>query len=109
MKFLLLLSSAILSSYFILSVESFSSSVPPAPEVLPRQFIELNNPLGSATDQKLPAAFVSSWPTWVLGTDGELSKIPDSDGFVSPTSIDELWQPVDLKRPDVRPALGLHV
>jgi hypothetical protein len=78
-------------------------------EPVARQFIELSNPIGSATEQKLPASFVKNWPTWILDTDGNLSKIPDNEGFVPPASIDELWQPIDLKLPDARLAIGLHV
>jgi hypothetical protein len=41
-----------------------------------------------------------------------LSIIPDEetgDGFVTPTSIDKLFQPIDLKRPEMKLALGIHV
>jgi hypothetical protein len=79
----------------------------PTPEIMPRQFIQLTNPVGA--EQSLPASFVRNWPTWVLDEDGTLSKIPDEDGFVQPASIDELWQPLDLKMPELRLALGLHV
>ena len=83
------------SCFFILAVgNSF--------EVIPRQFIQLSS------QERFPAAFVSNWPTWILDHDS-LTKIPDTDGFVNPSSIDELWQPVDLKFPDAKLAVGLHV
>jgi hypothetical protein len=76
-----------------------------------RQFIELNNPTRSAALQqnRLPASFVETWPTWTLEMDGTITKIPDSDGFVPPTSIDVLWQPIDLKTPELRLSVGIHV
>ena len=76
-----------------------------------RDFVEFTNPLVPQSD-RLPASFVSNWPTWVLdttnGDNPTWQKIPDSDGFVAPTSISELWQPQDLKTPQLRLALGLH-
>lgn len=86
----------------VLRVDALSS---PAPA---RQFIELTNPLKPGADF-LPASFVSSWPTWVLDDDKELTKIPDSNGFLPPTSLQELWQPIDLEQPQLRLAVGLHV
>lgn len=81
-----------------------------ASDIVPRAFIHLVNPLDTAAAaQKLPASMVAHWPTWVLDTDGTMLPIPDSDGFVPPTSIDELWQPVDLQSPQMRLAVGLHV
>ena len=74
-----------------------------------RQFIQLTNPLAASVDDRLPSSFVSNWPTWVLDQNGDFSKIRDADGFVSPSSIDELWQAVDLKQPEIRLSLGLHV
>lgn len=51
-----------------------------------------------------------AWPTYKYVLDITLStrfvKIPDSNGFVVPTSIDELWQPQDLKQPQCLLALG---
>lgn len=87
--------------------------------VEPRQFVELtkpfdNNRIGAVKD-RLPASFIQSWPTWILEEDGTLVRIPDEDsgnegeGFVTPFSIDELWQPVDLIRPHMKLALGFHV
>jgi hypothetical protein len=84
-----------------------------------RPFIELTNPL-RASEDRLPASFVANWPTWVLVLDTTSSsittssnnrweKIPDSHGFVPPTSIDELWQPQDLALPQCQLAVGLHV
>jgi hypothetical protein len=81
----------------------------PQPEIVRRGFIQLTNPIDTTLEQSIPASFVSNWPTWVLDEDGILSKIPDDDGFVSPASIDEVWQPMDLKRPELRLALGIHV
>ena len=125
----------------------------------PRQFVQLTNPLDgimledgrmtgntdevalSSVGSKLPASFITSWPTWVLETDGTWKKIPDETstvsstatkggqldnigpsrhietsmedriptGHVNPSSIDELWSPIDLKRPQMRLALAAHV
>jgi hypothetical protein len=76
-----------------------------------RNFIEITSLNVQA--QSLPASFIDSWPTWVLGTDGSLERIPDSsdedNGFVTPTSIDSLWQPIDLIRPTMKLALGIHI
>jgi hypothetical protein len=81
-----------------------------APDIVPRTFIDLINPIDTTgATQKLPASMVAHWPTWVLDKNGQMVHIPDSDGFVSPTSIDELWQPVDLQSPKMRLAVGLHV
>jgi len=90
-------------SIFLLSiiVNGFSASSA-------RQFIEISNQIKETTD-RLPSSFVENWPTWVLDQNGEFMKIPDSDGYVNPTSIDELWLPIDLKQPDIRISLGLHV
>ena len=84
-------------------------STPSAPEILPKQYIEITNPMDIAAENKLPASFVRGWPTWILGMDGTMTRIPDDDGFVAPDSVDELYQPVDLKRPEMRLALGVHV
>lgn len=71
-------------------------------DVVSRPFIQLS------TQDRLPTTFINNWPTWVLER-GSLAKIPDTDGFVNPISIDELWQPIDLKVPDAKLAVGLHV
>lgn len=73
-----------------------------------RQFIELVKAVSLPND-RLPASFIGNWPTWVLNEDSSWTKIPDDDGFVAPTSVDELWQPVDLKSPQCKLAVGLHV
>jgi hypothetical protein len=75
-----------------------------------RQFVEITN--GGSIRDRLPASFIRNWPTWVLEENGNLIRIPDEEndaGFVSPSSVDELWQPVDLKRPQMKLALGFHV
>lgn len=72
-----------------------------------RQFIELINQA-----DKLPASFVADWPTFVLDPSSEtldFCKIPDANGFVVPTSLDELWQPQDLKQPQCLVTLGFHI
>jgi hypothetical protein len=76
----------------------------------PRQFVELTN--RDSVSDRLPASLIRNWPTWVLEENGNLVRIPDEEnegGFVSPSSIDELWQPIDLKRPKMKLALGFHV
>ena len=79
-----------------------------APQQPQRQFIELVKAASLPSD-RLPASFIAHWPTWVLKEDSSWTKIPDENGFVGPTSVDELWQPVDLKFPQCTLALGLHV
>lgn len=77
-----------------------------------RSFIELTDLNNNGVKQTLPSSFINNWPTWVLEQNGTLSRIPDefdNKGYVTPTSIDELWQPIDLKRPDMKLALGLHI
>ena len=79
------------------------------PDVVSRPFVEITN-LGSK--ESLPASFIQRWPNWSLETDGSLSRIPDEEtenGFVTPTSVEELYQPVDLIRPEMKLALGIHV
>jgi len=93
---------------------SGSSSTAP---ITRRPFVEISSVIGSG--DRLPASIVTQWPTWVLSvTDNdddeppphEWSKIPDeSDGFVNPKSLEELWLPLDLVYPVGRLALGLHV
>jgi hypothetical protein len=81
-----------------------------ASDIVPRTFIDLVNPIDTTgVAQQLPASMVEHWPTWVLDKNGKMVHIPDTDGFVSPTSIDELWQPIDLESPQMRLAVGLHV
>eukprot|EP00538_Stauroneis_constricta_P011710 CAMPEP_0119553442 /NCGR_PEP_ID=MMETSP1352-20130426/6200_1 /TAXON_ID=265584 /ORGANISM="Stauroneis constricta, Strain CCMP1120" /LENGTH=343 /DNA_ID=CAMNT_0007599861 /DNA_START=176 /DNA_END=1203 /DNA_ORIENTATION=+ len=93
-------------------IASGDSLHPTAPEIMARQSITIVNPLDTRATEALPASFVESWPTWVLledGNEGSFMKIPDSNGFVNPSSIDELWQPIDLNYPELRMAVGLHV
>lgn len=91
----------------VVVVDGLSSQSPA--DVAERGFIQLTNPIDTSSQQQLPASFVQGWPTWILHQDGVFSKIPDDEGFVQPASIDQLWQPVDLIRPKVRLALGLHM
>ena len=97
---------ALCSQQLVAPVEAFSTSR--------RQLIELTNPLNnprSVVSDRLPVSFISQWPTWVLSTNGELSRIPseETEGFCQPSSVDELWHPVDLRPPQCQLALGLHV
>lgn len=87
------------------SVKSLSAD----PPTESRKFIELTK-AASLPNDRLPASFVEQWPTWILDTStSDWMRVPDSDGFVPPASIDELWQPADLKPPHCRLAVGLHV
>mmetsp|Transcript_3988 Transcript_3988/g.10440 ORF Transcript_3988/g.10440 Transcript_3988/m.10440 type:complete len:324 (+) Transcript_3988:93-1064(+) len=81
------------------------------PAVMTRNFIEFTNLNGK---ESIPASFIERWPNWILETDGTLSRIPDETtgdgiGFVTPTSIDQLYQPIDLTRPNMKLALGIHI
>lgn len=81
------------------------------PEVMTRNFIEITN---LNRKESIPASFIEHWPNWFLETDGTLSRIPDETtgegiGYVTPTSIDQLYQPIDLKRPNMKLSLGIHV
>ena len=101
------LSIALITLIALKHTNSLSSSIQS------KNFIELTN-LNNNNGQKqtLPSSFIETWPTWVLEENGTLSRIPDEEsntGYVNPTSIDELWQPIDLKRPDMKLSLGLHV
>jgi len=87
---------------FLLLLSPFLAAAASALDVAPRAFIQLSG------QDRLPAAFVASWPTFVLEQDS-LIKIPDTNGFVEPTSIDELWHPVDSMFPSATLAVGLHV
>lgn len=81
------------------------------PEVMARNFIEITN---LNRKESIPASFIEQWPNWILETDGSFLRIPDETtgdgiGFVTPTSIDQLYQPIDLKRPNMKLALGFHI
>lgn len=73
-----------------------------------KRFIEIVDSKSSLVD-KLPTSLTENWPTWVLDETGSFTKIPDTDGFVPPASVDDLFQPLDLKPPQLRIALGIHV
>ena len=79
--------------------------------VTPNSLDEYVSAVIPSLQSRLPSSFIESWPTWILDIDGTITRIPDAsdDGFVSPTSIDEIWQPIDLEPPKMRLALGLHV
>jgi hypothetical protein len=84
------------------------------PQITSRNFIEITNLNSDGREESLPASFIERWPHWFLETDGSLSRIPDEEtgemiGFVTPTSIEQLYQPIDLKRPEMKLALGIHV
>ena len=82
----------------------------PLVERQPRRVIDITNEFRE-TVQSLPVSFIAAWPTWILDQDGALQKIPDDkDGYVNPTSIEEVWHPVDLLRPTILScALGFHI
>jgi hypothetical protein len=91
-----------------------SSKLSSEPEVISRNFIEITNLNVVGRKESLPASFIERWPNWFLESDGCLSRIPDEEtsngnGFVTPTSIDRLFQPIDLKQPEMKVALGIHV
>lgn len=101
---------------------------PPTPAVTSRPFVEISSLIRRPGD-RLPSSFVTQWPTWVLRIDddddddddtiaAEWSRIPNHEaqgddasgaGFVNPVSLEELWLPLDLRPPQLRLALGLHV
>jgi hypothetical protein len=69
----------------------------------------------AASSSKLPVSWTQNWSTWIfeatsppLGS-SSFVKIPDTNGFVSPSSVDTLFQPVDLKAPTISLAIGLHM
>ena len=65
--------------------------------------------------QLMPFSYCERWPTWSARTEAGdaggfgMSAVPCTDGFVSPTSVDELWVPQDLPALTARPALGAVV
>ena len=88
----------------------------------------------STTNNKLPVSWTQNWSTWVLepmkstttttatatatntqessslgGAGDVFVKIPDTDGFVPPSSVDTLFQPIDLMAPTMSLALGVHM
>mmetsp|Transcript_1373 Transcript_1373/g.2701 ORF Transcript_1373/g.2701 Transcript_1373/m.2701 type:complete len:355 (+) Transcript_1373:47-1111(+) len=78
--------------------------------------ITILNPLDETVIDFVPTtSFGSTTTTWTLVSkqqqkQQQFQKIPDkNDGFVDPTSISLLWQPVDLQYPSLRLALGLHI
>mmetsp|Transcript_12267 Transcript_12267/g.35032 ORF Transcript_12267/g.35032 Transcript_12267/m.35032 type:complete len:317 (+) Transcript_12267:87-1037(+) len=84
------------------------------PEVVTRNFVEITNLNDIGRKESLPASFIERWPNWFLESDGRLVRIPDQEtgsasGFVTPTSIDQIYQPVDLKRPEIKLAVGVHI
>lgn len=96
------------------------STPPPGADVVgtapsePRPFLRLLDGVSSRADM-LPAGMVSDWPTWVLDGDG-FAKVPDgvddaerAEGWVNPSSCDDLWLAPDLPPPAARLCLGVHV
>ena len=63
--------------------------------------------------QSLPKSLTGSWKVWTLSREGELSPvenhIDDEGGWIDPTSYNDLFLPLDLPLPTVRPALGIAV
>ena len=97
----------VLEAWLADRVETLSSTSPS------RQFIEIKK-ANSLPMDRLPASLIADWPTFVLDPfsddmEEKWTRIPDADGFVNPTSIDELWQPMDLVYPSCQLAIGLHI
>lgn len=93
-------------STFHKNASAFSVDLGPSK---PKPYIEITNLASPDAVNLLPASLVESWSTWVLDPSGQFSKIPDSDGFVNPASIDTFFQPLDLKPPMLQLAVGVHV
>ncbi len=74
-----------------------------------KRFIEIFNLGCPDAVNMIPATLTENWPLWVLEPSGIFSRIPDSDGFVNPGSIDTFCQPLDLKPPTLQLAIGVHV
>jgi hypothetical protein len=111
----------------------------PQPEAIQHSFIEFvdlitattttaTSSSGVSTSNRLPVSWTQDWSTWVLETTSPSSslvsssaleatghgkrlfvKIPDTNGFVPPSSVDTLFQPVDLKAPTMSLAIGVHM
>ena len=76
---------------------------------------------GHSTPQAIPMASVQNWPVWSYDIDGdllgsELVPVPDAlnggtygDGWIAPSTFDELFLPADLPMPQFTPALGICV
>eukprot|EP00536_Pseudo-nitzschia_multiseries_P018390 jgi/Psemu1/228773/e_gw1.2471.2.1 len=84
------------------------------PEIVTRNFVEITNLNAIGHKESLPASFIERWPNWFLETDGRLVRIPDEEsggasGFVTAISLEKIYQPVDLKRPEIKLAVGLHI
>lgn len=112
--FLLLLATVDLADAFSAGGGPTGSN-PNEPEVVTRNFVEITNlnDVGQTRKESLPASFIERWPNWFLESDGRLFRIPDEEtggatGYVTPTSIEEIFQPVDLKRPEIKLAVGIH-
>mmetsp|Transcript_11309 Transcript_11309/g.18979 ORF Transcript_11309/g.18979 Transcript_11309/m.18979 type:complete len:315 (+) Transcript_11309:31-975(+) len=63
--------------------------------------------------QTLPSSMTSNWDTWTLEPNNELWRVDNQndgeDGWVMPTSYDNLFLPSDLPLPQCRLALGIVV
>lgn len=83
-------------NYFI------AASVRPAPPTISIR--------GNSQMQYLPRSMASSWPSWTF-ENGRLDRVDDdgNDGWVNPTSFENLYLPSDLPTPVTRPALGVLV
>ena len=63
--------------------------------------------------QQLPMSYVKSFSRWLLldqtiqGIPGASSTLEHDTGFVNPTSISDLWWPVDLSQIHIRPTLDV--
>mmetsp|Transcript_28985 Transcript_28985/g.43789 ORF Transcript_28985/g.43789 Transcript_28985/m.43789 type:complete len:190 (+) Transcript_28985:150-719(+) len=84
--------------------DTAASSSKPKPPVTSIQIVGL--PGGKL--QTLPIQYVKSFPRWIYDDDNnKLHQVPSSDGFVNPTSVEELYWPLDLHQLQIRPTLHL--
>ena len=60
--------------------------------------------------QSLPLSYVDKWPVWITTPDGSsLTKLPDEadgNGWVTATTFEQFWLPIDLPMPTCRAAIG---
>eukprot|EP00957_Ditylum_brightwellii_P152301 11595245-Ditylum_brightwellii.AAC.1 len=96
---------------FAVGVNGLQLSVPFSPKDLTVHKIKIaEGPKG----QTIAVNYASSWPVWYVTHDGQnVTRVPDTSsdelggGWVSPSSFEQLWLPMDLPPPTASAALGL--
>mmetsp|Transcript_925 Transcript_925/g.1200 ORF Transcript_925/g.1200 Transcript_925/m.1200 type:complete len:287 (-) Transcript_925:370-1230(-) len=96
---------------FTMGINGLQTSVPFSPKDPTVHKIKIaEGPKG----QTIAVKYASSWPVWYVTHNGQsVTRVPDGSsdelggGWVSPSSFEQLWLPMDLPPPTASAALGL--